>query len=111
MIVISTSLEKIVGIFGILFQAFTEKNQGEIFKVLGKEQREAMTLEQARESAATEATEQAAFIFALKGSDLLKKMLGVWPDKEEIVLKMPQAKETQTGFKTEFLGILEEFYR
>ena len=70
----------------------TEKNQGEIFKVLGREQREEMRLQQVRQQADTQVMEKSAFINTLKGSDLLAMMFNVYPDKEEILLKLPQSK-------------------
>jgi hypothetical protein len=70
----------------------TESNQGEIFKVLGREQREEMRLSQTRELAATAKMERAAFINCLKGDDLLQMMFSVEATKEEVILRMPQAK-------------------
>ena len=95
---------------GQLRKLHTEKNQGEIFKVLGREQREEMRLTELREKAATEKMEKAAFINCLKGEDLLEMMFTVHTEKEELLLKMPQARETQEGFRTEFLGILSKLY-
>ena len=78
-----------------------------------------------KESAATEKMERAAFIIFLKGEDLLNMMFDVHKEKEELLLKMPQAKgdlfhpsesseneisETLAGFRTEFLGILKQLY-
>jgi len=93
-----------------LRKVHTETNQGEIFKVLGREQREEARLAQLRESAATEKMEKAAFVIFLKGEDLLNMMFDVHKEKEELLLKMPQAKETLAGFRTEFLGILKQLY-
>ena len=45
-----------------------------------------------KESAATEKMEKAAFIIFLKGEDLLNMMFDVHKEKEELLLKMPQAK-------------------
>lgn len=70
----------------------TEKNQGEIFKVLGKEQREEMRLQQLKQQADTERMERSAFINTLKGQDLLSMMFNVYTEKEEILLKLPQSK-------------------
>ena len=61
-------------------------------QVLGREQREEARLAQLRESAATEKMERAAFIIFLKGEDLLNMMFDVHKEKEELLLKMPQAK-------------------
>ena len=74
-------------------------------QVLGREQREEMRLSQLREMAATERMERAAFINCLKGEDLLEMMFGVHSDKEEVLLKMPQARgkgggEESTGHST-----------
>ena len=93
-------------------------------QVLGREQREETRLAQLKESAATEKMEKAAFIIFLKGEDLLNMMFEVHKEKEELLLKMPQAKgelccsespqneisETLAGFRTEFLGILKQLY-
>ena len=93
--------------------------------MLGREQREEARLAQLKESAATEKMEKAAFIIFLKGEDLLNMMFDVHKEKEELLLKMPQAKgelflsseesknaisETLAGFRTEFLGILKQLY-
>ena len=93
--------------------------------MLGREQREETRLAQLKESAATEKMERAAFIIFLKGEDLLNMMFDVHKEKEELLLKMPQAKgdlfhpsesseneisETLAGFRTEFLGILKQLY-
>ena len=78
--------------------------------MLGREQREEARLRQEKDQAGTERMERAAFINALKGDDLLAMMFGVHSDKEEVLLKMPQARETQAGFKSEFLGILQQLY-
>ena len=51
-----------------------------------------MRLAQLREMAATERMERAAFINCLKGEDLLEMMFGVHSDKEEVLLKLPQAR-------------------
>ena len=61
-------------------------------QVLGREQREETRLAQLKESAATEKMEKAAFIIFLKGEDLLNMMFDVHKEKEELLLKMPQAK-------------------
>ena len=99
--------------------------QSFISQVLGREQREEARLAQLKESAATEKMEKAAFIIFLKGEDLLNMMFDVHKEKEELLLKMPQAKgrfftlqdsslneisETLAGFRTEFLGILKQLY-
>ena len=60
--------------------------------MLGREQREEARLAQLKESAATEKMEKAAFIIFLKGEDLLNMMFDVHKEKEELLLKMPQAK-------------------
>ena len=73
-------------------KAHTEKNQGEIFKVLGREQRDEMKIQQLRQHENTERMERAAFINTLKGSDLLTMMFSVHDDKEKILLKLPQSK-------------------
>jgi len=78
--------------------------------VLGREQREEMRIAQVKQQAETEKMEKSAFINTLKGNDLLTMMFNVHKDKEDILIKLPQAKETQAGFKTEFLGILERLY-
>ena len=93
--------------------------------MLGREQREETRLAQLKESAATGKMERAAFIIFLKGEDLLNMMFDVHKEKEELLLKMPQAKgglflysklpkddisETLAGFRTEFLGILKQLY-
>ena len=70
----------------------TEKNQGEIFKVLGREQREEMKIAQIKQQAETERMEKSAFINTLKGKDLLAMMFNVHKDKEDILIKLPQAK-------------------
>ena len=70
----------------------TEKNQGEIFKVLGREQREEMKIQQLRQQEDTEKMERAAFVNSLKGNDLLSMMFHVYEDKEKILLKLPQSK-------------------
>ena len=70
----------------------TEKNQGEIFKVLGREQREDMKLQQMKQQSDTEKMEKSAFINTLKGNDLLTMMFNVYKDKEETLLKLPQSK-------------------
>ena len=61
-------------------------------QVLGREQREETRLAELKESAATEKMEKAAFIIFLKGEDLLNMMFDVHKEKEELLLKMPQAK-------------------
>ena len=73
-------------------KAHTEKNQGEIFKVLGREQRDEMKIQQQRQHENTERMERAAFINTLKGNDLLTMMFSVHDDKEKILLKLPQSK-------------------
>ena len=70
----------------------SEKNQGEIFKVLGKEQREELKIQQSQQQENTEKMERAAFINTLKGQDLLSMMFNVYKDKEDILLKLPQSK-------------------
>ena len=70
----------------------TEKNQGEIFKVLGREQREEMKIQQLRQQEDTEKMERAAFVNSLKGNDLLSMMFHVYEDEEKILLKLPQSK-------------------
>ena len=70
----------------------SEKNQGEIFKVLGKEQREELKIQQAQQQENTEKMEKAAFVNTLKGQDLLSMMFNVYKDKEDILLKLPQSK-------------------
>ena len=69
------------------------------FQVLGREQREEARLAQLRESAATEKMEKAAFVIFLKGEDLLNMMFDVHKEKEELLLKMPQAKGDSTEVK------------
>ena len=64
--------------------------------MLGREQREEARLAQLRESAATEKMEKAAFVIFLKGEDLLNMMFDVHKEKEELLLKMPQAKGDST---------------
>ena len=75
-----------------LRKSHTEKNQGEIFKVLGREQREEMRLSQLKQHAETEKMEKSAFISSLKGQDLLTMMFNVHKDKEDILIKLPQAR-------------------
>ena len=75
-----------------LRKSHTEKNQGEIFKVLGREQREEMRIAQLKQQAETEKMEKSAFINTLKGNDLLTMMFNVHKDKEDILIKLPQAK-------------------
>ena len=75
-----------------LRKTHTEKNQGEIFKVLGREQREEMKIQQLRQQEDTEKMERAAFVNSLKGNDLLSMMFHVYEDKEKILLKLPQSK-------------------
>ena len=70
----------------------SEKNQGEIFKVLGREQREEVKIQQLKQQADTEKMERSAFINTLKGNDLLSMMFKVYEDKEQILLKLPQSK-------------------
>ena len=70
----------------------SEKNQGEIFKVLGKEQREELKIQQSHQQENTEKMEKAAFVNTLKGEDLLSMMFNVYKDKEDILLKLPQSK-------------------
>ena len=70
----------------------SEKNQGEIFKVLGKEQREEMKIQQSEQQQNTEKMERAAFVKTLKGEDLLSMMFNVYVSKEDILLKLPQSK-------------------
>ena len=70
----------------------SEKNQGEIFKVLGKEQREELKIQQSQQQENTEKMEKAAFVNTLKGQDLLSMMFNVYKDKEDILLKLPQSK-------------------
>ena len=72
----------------------SEKNQGEIFKVLGKEQREEMKIQQSEQQQNTEKMERAAFVNTLKGPDLLSMMFNVYVSKEDILLKLPQSKGT-----------------
>ena len=52
--------------FYLFRKLHTEKNQGEIFKVLGKEQREEMKLQQQKQKLDLERMEKAAFINTLK---------------------------------------------
>ena len=73
-------------------KSHTEKNQGEIFKVLGREQRDEMKIQQLRQQEDTERMERAAFVNTLKGQDLLKMMFSVYEDKENMLLKLPQSK-------------------
>ena len=73
----------------------SEKNQGEIFKVLGKEQREEMKIQQSEQQQNTEKMERAAFVNTLKGPDLLSMMFNVYVSKEDILLKLPQSKGTR----------------
>ena len=73
-------------------KAHTDKNQGEIFKVLGREQRDEMKIQQLKQHEDTERMERAAFVNTLKGYDLLAMMFSVHEDKEKILLKLPQSK-------------------
>ena len=75
-----------------LRKLYTDKNQGEIFKVLGREQRDEMRIVQLKQQAETEKMEKSAFINTLKGNDLLSMMFNVHKDKEDILIKLPQAK-------------------
>ena len=75
----------------------SEKNQGEIFKVLGKEQREEMKIQQSAQQEDTERMERAAFVNTLKGQDLLAMMFNVYVTKEDILLKLPQSKGKLTN--------------
>lgn len=77
----------------------SEKNQGEIFKVLGREQREEAKLQQLKQQAETEKMERSAFINTLKGNDLLTMMFSVYEDKEKILMKLPQSKGKMIQFK------------
>ena len=65
-------------------KSHTEKNQGEIFKVLGREQRDEMKIQQLKQHEDTERMERAAFVNTLKGYDLLAMMFSVHEDKEKI---------------------------
>ena len=82
----------------------SEKNQGEIFKVLGKEQREEMKIQQSAQQEDTERMERAAFVNTLKGQDLLAMMFNVYVTKEDILLKLPQSKGKWTLDKCIYLS-------